>query len=144
MPISSSQWDTLSGLVFSKLRTKPSTPNIHKPDLFRNIAPANSPFLPTRSSQGSQSISFYVNAATSHSISLKTIKDWKEKCGSSSRPVGCDKDPLYLAVSSRADLLTAIVMPIANIVLFSPHTDQYHLISAANTPWLQNTRSLSR
>jgi hypothetical protein len=80
---------------------------------------------------------FYVNAATSHSVSLKTIKDWKEKCASSSRPVGCDKDPLYLSVSSRADLLTAIVMPIANIVFFSPLTDQYHLISAANTPWLQ-------
>jgi len=80
---------------------------------------------------------FYVNAATSHSISLKTIEDWRVKCQSSSPPVGCEKDPLYLAVSSRADVLTAVILPLANAIFFSPMTDQYHLIAAANTPWLQ-------
>jgi hypothetical protein len=80
---------------------------------------------------------FYVNAATSNSISRKTIKDWKDKCALPNAPVGCDQNPLYLAVSSRADILTAIVMPIANIVFFAPLTDQYHIISAANTPWMQ-------
>ena len=80
---------------------------------------------------------FYVNAATSNSVSRKTIEDWREKCKLLSPPVGCDKNPLYLAVSSRADVLTAIVMPIANVVFFAPATDQYHLIAAANTPWMQ-------
>lgn len=80
---------------------------------------------------------FYVNAATSHSITLKAIKDWHDRCNSPSPPAGCEKDPLYLAISSRADVLTALVMPIANAVFFSPRTDQYHLIAAANTPWLQ-------
>lgn len=79
----------------------------------------------------------YVNAATSHSISLKTIADWRRKCQSPNPPVGCGKNPLYLAVSSRADVLTGIVMPLANIVFFAPVTDQYHLIAAANTPWMQ-------
>lgn len=80
---------------------------------------------------------FYVNAATSNFISLKTIRDWREKCASPSPPVGCGQNPLYLAVSSRADILTAIVMPIANIVFFSPLTDGFHIIAAANTPWIQ-------
>lgn len=89
-------------------------------------------------------IIFYVNAATSNSMSLKTIKEWNERCASSNRPVGCDENPLYLAVSSRADILTAIVMPIANIVFFSPATDQYHILSAANTAWLQTHKIPTR
>ena len=80
---------------------------------------------------------FYVNAATSHYISRRTIADWKQACDRDPSTAGCDSNPLYLAVSSRADILTAIVMPIANIAFFAPLTDRYHLISAANTPWMQ-------
>jgi hypothetical protein len=82
-------------------------------------------------------IIFYVNAATSHYISIETIKDWKDNCATQNADAGCGQNPLYLAVSSRADILTAIVMPIANIVFFAPLTDRYHIISAANTPWMQ-------
>ena len=86
---------------------------------------------------------FYVNAASSNSISRLTIADWEERCASGNPPLECVKDPLYLAVSSRADILTAVVMPIANVVFFAPWTDQYHIISAANTPSLQ-THSIPR
>lgn len=80
---------------------------------------------------------FYVNAATSSYLSIQTIRDWKYACTGHPSTVGCGQDPLYLAVSSRADVLTAIVMPIANIVFFAPWTDRYHIISAANTPLMQ-------
>jgi hypothetical protein len=80
---------------------------------------------------------FYVNAATSHFISIETIKDWQRYCKDGGSTGECGRNPLYLAVSSRADILTAIVMPIANIVFFAPTTDRYHIISAANTPWMQ-------
>ena len=79
----------------------------------------------------------YVNAATSHYISRRTIALWKQACDDDPSTAGCDSRPLYLAVSSRADLLTAIVMPIANVAFFAPLTDRYHLISAADTPWMQ-------
>jgi hypothetical protein len=86
---------------------------------------------------------FYVNAATSSYLSIQTIQDWKSACTKYPLTVGCGQDPLYLGVSSRADVLTAIVMPVANIVFFAPWTDGYHIISAANTPWMQ-THSIPR
>jgi len=86
---------------------------------------------------------FYVNAATSHFISRRTIADWKTACKDDPSTAGCGPRPLYLAVSSRADVLTAIVMPIANVAFFWFPTDRYHIISAANTPWMQ-THSIPR
>jgi hypothetical protein len=86
---------------------------------------------------------FYVNAATSHYISRRTITEWGNRCREHPSTAGCDSRPLYLAVSSRADILTAIVMPIANVAFFWPPTDSYHIISAANTPWMQ-THSIPR
>jgi hypothetical protein len=83
---------------------------------------------------------FHVNAASSHSVSLNTIKEWKHTCSQPTPPSECTQNPLYLAISSRADLLTAVIMPIANIVFFSPLTDQYHVISAANTPWIHTNK----
>jgi hypothetical protein len=86
---------------------------------------------------------FYVNAATSHFISRRTIAEWGAACKKDTSTPGCGPRPLYLAVSSRADVLTAIVMPIANIAFFWFPTDRYHIISAANTPWMQ-THSIPR
>ncbi len=86
---------------------------------------------------------FYVNAATSSYRTVKVINDWNDKCNGSPRPDDCRQDPLYFAVSSRADVLTAIVMPIANLVFPAWSTDRFHIISAANTPWMQ-THSLPR
>lgn len=84
---------------------------------------------------------FHVNAASSHSVSRATIKDWKNVCALPNPPPACTEfHPIYFAVSSRADVVTAVVMPIANIVFFSPITDQYHLIATANTPWMQTHR----
>ncbi|HEV2133578.1 MAG TPA: hypothetical protein VGR47_04895 [Terracidiphilus sp.] len=106
--------------IMRKIRSRTSSPT----------SDAKVPVLPV-------DMIFYVNAATSHYISIETIRDWKENCANQVAPVGCGQNPLYLAVSSRADILTAIVMPIANIVFFAPLTDRYHIISAANTPWMQ-------
>lgn len=86
---------------------------------------------------------FYVNAATSSYRTIKTINDWNEECKETTPPRGCDQDPLYFAVSSRADILTAVVMPIANFVFPAWSTDRFHIISAANTPWMQ-THSIPR
>lgn len=80
---------------------------------------------------------FYANAATSHFISRRTIAEWRTTCARDPLTPGCGPRPLYLAVSSRADILTAIIMPIANIAFFWFPTDRYHIISAANTPWMQ-------
>lgn len=80
---------------------------------------------------------FYVNAATSRYRTIRTVHDWDKQCKQSPSTEGCKEDPLYYAVSSRADVLTAIVMPIANFVFPAWTTDHLHLISAANTPWTQ-------
>ena len=62
---------------------------------------------------------FHVNAASSHSVSRATIADWKRICSKSDKPDACTKfHPIYFAVSSRADVVTAVVMPIANLVFF--------------------------
>jgi hypothetical protein len=84
---------------------------------------------------------FYVNAATSSYRTIKTVSDWDAyriaHCSPESQGIGCEQDPLYFAVSSRADILTALVMPIANVVFPDWSTDRWHIISAANTPWMQ-------
>jgi hypothetical protein len=87
---------------------------------------------------------FYVNAATSRYRTMKTVSDWNAYRNAHCSPkagvilaIGCDQDPLYFAVSSRADILTALVMPVANLVFPDWSTDRWHIISAANTPWMQ-------
>lgn len=79
---------------------------------------------------------FYVNAATASTVTRKTIKDTRETCKVAPNAPICGTDPLYLAVTSHADLATGIIMPIANLVFPALSSDGLHLISAANTPWL--------
>lgn len=96
---------------------------------------------------------FYVNAATSHADTIRTQRSWNAECVSVPKPAGCDDVPLYFAVSSRADILTALVMPVANVIAMpigfalrgGGYSNGYHLIAAANTPWMQthNTHILT-
>jgi hypothetical protein len=87
---------------------------------------------------------FYANAATSHADTIRTQKSWDVTCKRPDTP-GCKNDPLYFAVSSRADILTAVVMPVANLIAMpvgfvlrgTSYSNGYHLIAAANTPWMQ-------
>lgn len=87
---------------------------------------------------------FYVNAATSNADTIRTQKSWDSTC-QKNKINGCNNNPLYFAVSSHADLLTEVLMPFANLLampvgfaLRGPNYDNgYHLISAANTPWMQ-------
>jgi hypothetical protein len=78
----------------------------------------------------------YVNAATASTVTRKTIKDTQETCKKTPGAPICGADPLYLAVTSHADLATGIIMPIANLVFPALTSDGLHLFSAANTPWL--------
>jgi hypothetical protein len=80
---------------------------------------------------------FFVNSASSHAVSLQTRKAWRNACASGNPPAGCESRPLYLSISSRADLLTAVVMPIANVAFFAPLSDAWHIIAAANTFFIQ-------
>ena len=88
---------------------------------------------------------FYANAATSHADTIRTKKSWDATCAVDGSIAGCQNDPLYFAVSSRADTLTSIVMPIANLLAMpvgyalrgTHYSNGYHLIAAANTPWMQ-------
>lgn len=78
----------------------------------------------------------YVNAATASTVTRKTIKDTRETCTLAPNAPICGTDPLYLAVTSHADLATGIIMPVANLVFPALNSDGLHLISAANSPWL--------
>lgn len=96
---------------------------------------------------------FYVNAATSNADTIRTQNSWDSTCKPDGDRVrdphpdikGCKDDPLYFVVSSRADILTAVVMPVANLIAMpvgfalrgANYSNGYHLISAANTPWMQ-------
>jgi hypothetical protein len=78
----------------------------------------------------------YVNSASSHRMTYKALDDWKRICASTpSHPV-CSADPLYLATSSHTDYATTFLLPAANAILPALRADRYHLIAAANTPWL--------
>jgi len=78
----------------------------------------------------------YINAATASTVTRKTIKDIRDTCTKVPSAPICDADPLYLAVTSHADLATGIIMPIANLVFPALTSDGLHLLSAANTPWM--------
>ena len=80
----------------------------------------------------------YVNAATASTVTSRTIKETREICAKTPGAPICGADPLYLAVTSHADLATGIIMPIANLVFPALGSDGLHLMSAANTPWLHS------
>jgi hypothetical protein len=86
----------------------------------------------------------YVNAATASTVTRKTIKDIKQTCGKTPIAPICSADPLYIAVTSHADLATGIILPIANLVFPDLTSDGFHLISAANTPWLHTHQDPSQ
>jgi hypothetical protein len=77
----------------------------------------------------------YVNAATSHRMTYKTLDDWSWTCATQPNTPGCDSDPMYLATSSRTDFATSFLLPFANLIAPAFKADRLHLISAANTPW---------
>ena len=79
---------------------------------------------------------FYVNAATSSAVTRRTIADLKDVCKASPAIPICRSRPMYLAVTSTADLATGIVMPVANLVIPALKTDGLRLVSAANSPTL--------
>lgn len=78
----------------------------------------------------------YINAATSSAVTRRTLRDIREKCGSTGLGVFCSSSGFYVSVTSHADLATGIIMPIANFVFPALTSDGLHLISAANTPSL--------
>lgn len=126
-----------AALISAELRTKTVSGLGEEAQLRTPQAPLG----PLPSSELPVDLVFYVNAATSRNRTIKTVSDWdaylNSHCSSESQEVGCGQDPLYFAVSSRADILTALVMPIANVVFPDWSTDRWHIISAANTPWMQ-------
>lgn len=77
----------------------------------------------------------YINAATSSRVTRRTLKDIRELCKQGSDPL-CEADPLYVAVTSRADWATGTLMPIANFLGPDISADRYWLRSAANSPSL--------
>ncbi len=79
---------------------------------------------------------FYVNAATSSAVTRSTIADLKDVCKNAASSPICQSRPMYLAVTSTADLATGLVMPIANLVIPALKTDGLRLVSAANSPTL--------
>ena len=79
---------------------------------------------------------FYVNAATSSAITRRTIRDTQESCAGHPEDQICDANPFYLAVTTRADWATGLVMPIANLVFPAISSDGLRLFSAANSPWM--------
>jgi hypothetical protein len=80
---------------------------------------------------------FYVNAATSSTVTRETIKDFQKTCKIEPNAPICISNPEYLSVTSHADAATGIIMPIANAVLPAFSSDHLRLISAANTPSLR-------
>ena len=84
----------------------------------------------------------YINAATSSRVARQTLKDIHAICKKEDDPI-CNTDPFYVAVTSRADWATGILMPIANAIFPSLPADRYWLISAANSPSL-HTHSVDK
>jgi len=78
----------------------------------------------------------YVNAATSHRMTYKTLDDWKAICAAQPTNPVCGAAPMYLATSSRTDYATSFLMPVANFVGPAFKADRLHLLTAANTPWV--------
>ena len=85
---------------------------------------------------------FYVNAASSNTISRRTIRDWDESCKKTPANPVCGQDPFYLGVSSRTDFATGLVQPIATLAFFWYPTSvkplRFELVpfSAANSFWM--------
>ena len=79
----------------------------------------------------------YINAATTSAVTRRTIGDIQDTCRKAPNASICGADPLYLAVTSHADMATGIIMPIANFVSPALTSDGLHLISAANTSRLR-------
>lgn len=78
----------------------------------------------------------YINAATSSRVTRHTLKDIRSLCKMGADPL-CKADPFYVAITSRADWATGILMPVANAVFPAIAADRYWLLSAANSPWLR-------
>jgi hypothetical protein len=78
----------------------------------------------------------YVNAATSHRMTFKTLDDWAFICSHQPTNPVCGAAPMYLATTSHTDFATSFLLPVANLVAPAFKADRLHLISAANTPWL--------
>jgi hypothetical protein len=78
----------------------------------------------------------YANAATASTVTRRTIKEWGKFCKEPSDSAVCSAHPFWLAFTSTGDFATGLIMPIANAVFPAITSDGFHLISAANTPWL--------
>lgn len=78
----------------------------------------------------------YVNAATSSEKTRERIAQIKLDCPSASSALICNSDPLFLAFTSTNDLATGFIMPVANFVFPDLASDKFHLISAADSPWM--------
>jgi hypothetical protein len=87
---------------------------------------------------------FYVNAATSNTITRRTIKDWNSICAAQEtkeNPI-CSYNPFYLAATSRGDLATGVVMFLANLAFpwyptsVKPLRFEIIPFSAANSFWM--------
>lgn len=76
----------------------------------------------------------YINAATASRVTRQTLNEIRALCREND-PL-CNSDPFYVAVTSRADWATGILMPVANAIFPSLSADRYWLFSAANSPWL--------
>jgi hypothetical protein len=81
----------------------------------------------------------YINAATSSRIARQTLRDIRSLCNVGNDPL-CNADPLYVAVTSRVDWATGILMPVANAIFPALPADRYWLLSAANSPSLHTDR----
>jgi hypothetical protein len=87
---------------------------------------------------------FYVNAAATNTVTRRTINDWNSICAATEtkdNPV-CDYNPFYLAVTSRTDIDTGLVMFIANLAFpwfptsLKPLRFEVVPVSAANSFWM--------
>ena len=81
----------------------------------------------------------YINAATSSRVTRRTLRDIRSLCKMGEDPL-CNADPFYVAITSRADWATGILMPIANAIFPAISADRYWLLSAANSPSLHTDK----
>jgi hypothetical protein len=83
----------------------------------------------------------YVNAATSSEKTKECVAQIKQDCALAKSAEICTANPLFVAFTSTNDLATGLVMPIANFVFPDLVADRFHLISAADSPWMHTHRA---
>lgn len=72
-------------------------------------------------------------------MTRQTLKDIRALCKTGKDPL-CNADPFYVAITSKVDWATGILMPVANAILPSLAADRYWLLSAADSPSLHTDK----